>query len=102
MAVEMARSIVERHNAKPYGFVFTTRERKDSDLDSKVTERSGTYFLGGDVLTIEDIKARNDPKDAILLSNMRGNCYDRVIENCNSWKFTGPLGENDIVLDVVL
>jgi hypothetical protein len=97
-AVQMARSIKERHGATPYGFQFTTRERMDNELDSKEVDRSGTYFLGGEVLTLEDIKKRNDPKDSILISNMEVNGWDRVIENNNSWKITQPMKTIDKVV----
>jgi hypothetical protein len=71
-------------------------------LNSKVVKRSGTYFLGGKVETIEEIEARNDPKEKILRSNMRVNGYDKVVVNDNSWRWTQPLGKNDKVLKVRL
>lgn len=37
-AVEMSTQILERHGARPYGFRFSTRERGQEDLDSKVTK----------------------------------------------------------------
>jgi hypothetical protein len=46
-AQELAHGISERHSATPYGFRFITRSRGQDDLDSKVTARSGMYFLGG-------------------------------------------------------
>lgn len=101
-AVQMARGISERYNAKPYGFRFSTRERKDDELDSKVVKRSPMYYLGGKVETLEEIELRNDPKEEILRSNMRCNGYERVIVNTNSWKFTAALQDDDVVLDVVL
>src|SRR5580765_847001 len=72
-AIEMARTITERHSAKPYGFRFITRGRGERDLDSKVTNTSGVYYLGGKVLTLADVEARNDPKEEILRNNMRFN-----------------------------
>lgn len=98
-AVKMARTITERHNATPYGFCFITKSRTEAELDSKETDHSGMYFLGGQVFTIADIEARNDPTEAILLSNMKCNGYTKVVVNTNSWKWTQPLGPNDIVLD---
>jgi hypothetical protein len=97
-AREMAESIKERHGATPYGFYFTTRSRDEDELDSKETARSGMYYLGGEVLTLDDVKARNDPNDWILISNMECNNWDRIIVNTNSWKFTAPFNENDVVL----
>ena len=75
-AVEMAKGIVERYGATPYGFRFSTRARTEDDLDSKVVEQSGMYFLGGKIETLEEVEARNDPNEAILRSNMRGNGYE--------------------------
>ena len=98
-AVSVAHEITERHGATPYGFYFSTRSRGENDLDSKESKRSCTYYLGGTVLTLEDVKARQDPKDRILISNMKGNGYSRVIENRNSWKVTMPLSDDDVVLD---
>lgn len=101
-AVEMARGIKYRYNARPYGFRFTTRGRGDNDLDSQEIARSGMYFLGGKVETLAEVEARNDPKDCVLLANMRDNKIDRIVTNTNSWKWTQPLGDGDIVLDVAL
>ena len=39
-AMGMARSVKERYAAMPYGFEFTTRERKDDELDSKITKKA--------------------------------------------------------------
>lgn len=100
-AVKIARTITERHSAKPHSFYFTTRQN-DGDLDSKEVARGCNYFLGGTVLTLEEIKARNNPDDRILISNMEGNGIARVVENCNSWKATLPLKEKDVILDVSL
>src|SRR5690349_15021804 len=82
-AVIMARDIVERYGAKPYGFQFFDRERKDDELDSRIVNRSGTYYLGGKIETLAEVEARNDPKEEILRSNMRGNGIDKVIVNNN-------------------
>lgn len=97
--MEMARSITERYNAKPYGFYFTTRERGDTDLDSKETARSGMYYLGGKIETLDEVRQRNDPEERILLSNMEGNGYDRIIVNTNSWRVTRPFKDGDTVLE---
>ncbi len=98
-AEAMACEIEERHGAKPYGFRFETKSRGDNDLDSKVTDTSPMYYLGGEVLTLEDVKAKNDPNDRLLISNMECNGYDKIIVNNNSWKFTAPLNRDDIVLN---
>lgn len=99
-AVEMSKDIKERYGAVPYGFCFVTRQRKDDELDSEEVARSGMYYLGGEVFTVEDIEQRNDPDEKILLSNMKGNGWDKIVVNTNSWKWTQPLNKNDQVLAV--
>lgn len=101
-AVAMAHGIVERHAARPYGFQFTTRQRGRRDLDSHETKRSGVYYLGGKIETLAEVEARDDPKESVLRSNMRGNGWDRIVTNTNSWRWTQPLEKDDVVLDVVL
>ncbi len=100
VAVAMSKSISERYNATPYGFVFTTRERKAEDFDSKEIDRSGTYFLGGEVLTSKDIEKENNPDNEILLRNMKNNEWKKIVRNDNSWRWIQPLGNDDIVLDI--
>jgi len=95
----MALTIHERYGATPFGFYFTTRSRGPADLDSKESQRSNFYYLGGKIETLAAIEARNDPKESILRSNMRGNGYDKVIVNDNSWRFVGLLRDTDVVLD---
>ena len=97
-ATKMAREVVERYNATPYSFHFTTR-RNDGELDSKEVARSCNYFLGGEVLTLADIKAREDENDLILISNMECNGIERVVENRNSWRAILPLEKDDVVLE---
>jgi len=101
-AVKMAHKIVERYNARPYGFQFSTRERGAKDLDSKVTKRSGMYYLGGRIETLAEVEARNDPKEEILRSNMRCNGWDKIVVNENSWRWTAPWRATDTLLDVKL
>src|SRR6266478_520824 len=72
-AKAMAGGVTERYGAKPYGFQLTTRTRTDEELDSKVTATSPMYFINCKVRTLEEVEADNDPKEKIMLSNMRGN-----------------------------
>lgn len=99
-AVVMSKEIKERHGSLPYGFQFTTRERGEDDFNSHESDRSNMYFLGGDILTLEDVISRKDKKDRILISNMKSNKWDRVIVNNNSWMITLPLEDNAVVLDI--
>jgi hypothetical protein len=97
-AVKMAADIKERYNATPYGFRFTTKGRGPDDLDSKEIARSPFYWLGGKVETLEEIEARDNPKERILRSNMRGNGWKRVITTTEGWKWTQPLDDGDVLL----
>ncbi len=101
-AVKMARNITERYGAKPYGFRFSTSERGEDDFEPRETAESGLYYLGGRIETLAEVEARNDPKEHILRTNMRGNGYDKIVVNDNSWRWTQPLAEGDTVLDVTL
>ena len=98
-AVAMAATIHERHGATPFAFQFTTRERGEDDLDSRQVANSPMYYLGGRIETIEEIEARNDPNERILLDNMRYNGWGKVVINDNSWRVTQPLLDGDVVLD---
>lgn len=99
-AVSMSKTITERHGAKPYGFYFTTRERKDDELDSRVTAKSkGVYYLGGKTLDADGVK-REIPNCEILLSNMKNNNWPLVVVNDNSWRTIQPLRDGDVVLDM--
>lgn len=98
-AMRLADDVTERHGATPYGFQFITRSRSDGELDSKVVKRSPTYYLGGGVQTLAELEARNDPAEEILRGNMRCNGYARIIVNTNSYRWTAPLEDGDVVLD---
>lgn len=98
-AQRMAESVKERYNAVPYGFYFSTRERGDADLDSHETKRSGTYYLPHcRVMTLDEVKARRDPKDATLIVNMECNGHDKVVTTTSGWKWTQPFGKEDVLL----
>lgn len=99
-AIEMSKEITERYGAKPYGFCFFTKGRTEADLDSKVIAESGTYFINGVVETLEEIKAKGDPNNRILISNMEGNGWNKVVTTYNPYKWTQPFEANDTVVTV--
>ena len=99
-AIEMSKEITERYGAKPYGFRFFTKGRTEADLDSKVVAESGTYFINGVVETLEEIKAKGDPNNRILISNMECNGWNKVVTTYNPYKWTQPFTENDTVVTV--
>jgi len=98
-AKNMARGIKERYGATPYGFRFSTRSRKDDDLDSSVSATSPMYYLGGRIETLAEVKARATDKESILIANMECNGIERIVTNDNSWRFTGELHADDVVLE---
>lgn len=97
-AKEMARTVKERYGATPHSFRFYTMGRTADELNAKEIAKSCTYWLGGKVETAEEILARNDPSESILCSNIRINGYKRIIINNNSYRWTAPLGDDDVVL----
>ena len=100
LAVLKSKDIKQRHGAIPFGFRFTTREKGSEDFDSKQSDSSQMYYLGGKVETLDEVRERNDPKESILLSNMENNGYDRIITCTRGYKSTHPLNKEDIVLDM--
>lgn len=107
-AVELAEKVMERYNAKPYGFVFETvivaEDVPDGEggtlkVQSKLVKKSGIHFLGGRLETYDDVLDRNDKKEEILRSNMRGNEMWIVCVNDNSWRSTIPFDEKDCIVD---
>ena len=99
LALKMVIDIKERHGATPYGFQFSTRERGETDFNSHETEKSPLYYLGGEILTLEQVKDRKDPSDKTLISNMECNGWNKIIVNTNSWKWVQPLKNSDVILD---
>lgn len=98
-AVEMAYDILERHGAKPYGFHFSTRARSAQELDSKTIAKSGTYFMGGKITTLQEVIA--DPiNNEILIANMKGNHWDQVVTVTKGYEWTSPILKDDAVLDM--
>jgi hypothetical protein len=94
-AVKMSKNIKERYGATPYAFRFITRSRKDDELDSKVTKKSGMYYMDCKIQTIKDL----DPvENEILISNMRCNKWNKVVTSTTGWKWTQPIEKDDIVL----
>ena len=96
-AVEMADEIVERHGARPYGFRFTTRARTAEQLDSERIASSGMYYIGGMIETVDDVRANQEGRPA-LLSNIEANGWDRVVTTTRGYRWTQPLRPGDAVL----
>lgn len=93
-AKEMSKDILQRWNSKPYAFQFITKSRTDDELDSHVSAKSGVYYINGKVQTLEELRAENNPKNAILISNMENNGWDKVVTTFSPWRFTQPFYED--------
>jgi hypothetical protein len=107
-AVVMAKDIVERYGARPFGFRFETCLVADPlsdgrggqlDVEPKTIFTSGTYFLGGRLETYDDVAKRADPKEQILLSNMRNNGWEIMCITENGYRSTQPFTKDDFVVD---
>lgn len=96
-AIAMSKKIEERHGALPYGFYFTCRENNGISLDSTQVAISRMYYLGGEILTLEEVKKKL-PEESVLISNMECNGWNRIIINKNSYCWTQPLKGKDEVL----
>lgn len=97
-AITLAATITERYGAKPYGFQFSTRSRTESELDSSEVARSPMHYMNCHVESLEEIKARQDPNDRILISNMQCNGWNRVVRTKEGWRWTQPLLDKDVVI----
>jgi hypothetical protein len=106
-AVTMAEAILERYDATPYAFEFSTVlsapavvvEGVVLQVSEKVIAQSGRFFLGGTIQTYDEVDLRAAPDENILRSNMRCNGWWIVITNTNSFKSTQPFDWNDVVVD---
>lgn len=107
LAVEMSTTIVERYNARPYAFFFSTQLTAPPIPDGeggmlrvkpKTVSRSPLHFLGGTVLTLDDVKSRGNARDSILIDNMRWSC-PIVVENTNGFRSVNDFREMDVVVD---
>lgn len=108
-AVKLAKCVVERYNALPYGFRFYTKLVADPIPDGegdwletvpKDVDNSGVFFLGGKIRTIDEIESLGLEEEHILRSNMKCNDIPIVIENNNSWKSTQPFNEEDCIVNM--
>jgi hypothetical protein len=107
-AVEMSHEVTERYGAKPYAFHFLTMlvlppvadgEGGELNVEPKEVEKSDLYYLGGTVQTYDEIVARADKSNSVLISNMRCNGWWLVVENTNSWKTVRPFEKNHVIVN---
>lgn len=99
--VDIAKS---RAPENAYAFEFYSVREPDFewneehfDVIPRAFDRSNKHYLGGSVLTQENVERENtDGRYDILLSNMRGNRWDRVIRT--PFGNTQPFEEGDVVV----
>jgi hypothetical protein len=108
-ALGLYGSIEERHGAKPYAFEFETRIESADVPDGfggslkvqpKTVKTSCRYFINGRVETIDQVNARNDPKESILRDNMRWNKYAAIVVTQNSWRHHAAFRGEDVIVDL--
>jgi hypothetical protein len=97
-ACRRANEIVERHRARPYGFLFITRGRSAKELNSREITRSPFYFINCRVETREEIEARNDPRESTVRANMRINDIKAIARPKSGWDGFFPIRDGDVVL----
>ena len=86
-ACDEAKKINERYNAKPYGFIFR---------DGNGKYLSDFYYITGQIKKYEDIP---DTEENYILKGNMGRNNPIIIENNNSFKFSGSFEESHVVLD---
>lgn len=96
--MDILKKYIKKGGTIPFGFKFFTKERKDAELDSHISESSCMYHLGGTIKTLEQVRNECNPENKILISNMVNNNYDKIIINYNSWVSVQPFECGDVLL----
>jgi hypothetical protein len=91
--VDKAVRMAETRHKRAFAFKFITRRREDNELDSKEIKRSPTYFLGGEVLDEDAVRARSGES---MVENMRTNGWARLI--VARYGNMQPLENDDVIL----
>jgi hypothetical protein len=103
LACRMAEEIKERYKATPYGFVVTAYERpapiEGHEFERKRISQSGTYYINCKVETLAEVKARGEEREKILVSNMEGNGWDKIVKTTRGWGWAQPFREGDKVVN---
>lgn len=104
-ACQRARNVVERYNARPYGFRFSTwlthppvpdGEGGELKVESRRVGESGLHFLGGEVKRYADIA--DTEANVILRTNLRGNDWPLLVEGKSPYLWSIPFRDDDVVV----
>ncbi len=87
-AIDKAKEIKERYDAKPHSFRFE---------DGNGKYLSGFHYLTGTLRTYDEVP--DDKEHYMLRTNMLNNDIAVCVENRNSFRFTGNFYEEDCILD---
>lgn len=98
-AIKLMAGIVERHNARPYGFRFYTMGRGPDDLNASRTAVSHWHFVNCDILTAEEILAGTDPEFRIMRLNVESNGYKRIARTRTGWLAHLPMNDADVAIE---
>ena len=96
-AMALAKSILERHGAWPYGFRFTTRARTTKKLDSKVVNTSACHFINCRLRTRAQVDKDNLPDEEILRANLHQNKITHIAQTIMGWRSSLPLRPGDTI-----
>lgn len=106
VAAQMAKTIVERHGAVPFGFVFhevlVADDIPDGEggfmpVQAKTVRSSSMHYLGGTIMGFSDLDNKYGLTTAQL--NMLSNNYPTVIVVHNGYKSTHPFHNEDFIVD---
>ena len=99
-----ALALVPKCGLKPYAFQFATNITADPVPDGeggtlavlpREVSKSGMHYLGGELLTYDQLRRDGDPHYVTMLSNMSGNRWPVVIRN----RTHQPFNEEDCIVD---
>ena len=104
-ALTLAKGILERYGARPFGFQFSSwetiegQELGDFKVEPKLLRRSGTIYFNGKIRTKEEVLAGTDPEEEILRSNVRCNDYD-IVQGIDpdNYRWTQEFNEDDLLV----
>lgn len=106
VALKIAAGVSERYGAKPFCFIFTTLivtsevpggQGGFMPESRKETGRSGRYFIGGRLRTLEQVEL--EEPESTLAWNMRTNRWPVVIETCTPYRHTNVFEGEDVQLN---